>query len=87
MKRAKFVKLFIVALSLAFVGCQSDSTVSDKNDYGTNIRMAKGVTYKIEKGDEIEKISDNPEIKIESNLDTGETNATLLSGEASIIRY
>jgi len=38
------------------------------------------------KGDEIEKISENPELKIDANLNSGKTTVTLINGEAAIIK-
>ncbi len=82
-------KLYIVTvIVLALAGCEdnSSSVVVNRGDFNKNIRMEQGKAYKIQKGDQIEKISENPQIKIDSNLTSGESSVTLLSGEASIIR-
>ena len=78
----------LVALSLSGCGGSSDnSTVSaDNSNVGSNIRMERNVQYVVKKGDEIEKISENPKLKINSNLLTGKSVVTLLSGSAAIIR-
>jgi uncharacterized lipoprotein YehR (DUF1307 family) len=68
-----------------------DENNSNSNDYTNNLntkeKMLKGFTYNIYSGDEIEKISSNPQIEIISNLETKETTAKLISGEAAIIRH
>ena len=70
-------------------GCGDDSksaVVVDGSEVSKNIRMERGKAYRIQKGDRIEKISENPELKVDSDLDKGESTVTLLSGEAAIIR-
>ena len=84
MKLLKFLTAVYTLLLLS--GCGGSSSTKLKSDLGSNIRMAKGVPYEVNKGDQIEKISDNPNLKIESNLDSGKTVVTLISGEAAIIK-
>ena len=70
-------------------GCGDDSksaVVVDGSEVSKNIRMERGKAYQIQKGDQIEKISENPELKIDSNLTSGKSTVTLLKGEAAIIR-
>ena len=43
-------------------------------------------TYNIEKGESIKPLSENPKIVIETNIKTGKTTATLLLGEAEILK-
>lgn len=78
----------ITVIVLALAGCEDDSSsvAVNRGDLNKNIRMEQGKAYKVQKGDQIEKISENPQIKIDSNLTSGESIVTLLSGEASIIR-
>ncbi len=77
-------------LALSFSGCGGSSTGSNisnsASDLGNNIRMERNKPYTVEKGDQIEKISDNPKLKIDSNLTSGKSIVTLLSGSAAIIR-
>ena len=47
--------------------------------------MEINTPYIVQKGDEIEKLSDNTELKIDSNLVSGKSVVTLLRGSASII--
>jgi len=85
----KKINLLIGALlAIGFSGCGSTSTDMNNNvsDVDNNIRMERNKSYDIEKGDKIEKISENPKIKIDSNLDTGKSSVTLLSGSAVIIK-
>ena len=81
-------KLYITAAALLVLsGCGDDSNVVvDRGDVAKNIRMEQGKAYRIQKGDQIEKISKNPQLKIDSNLTSGESSITLISGEAAIIR-
>ena len=70
-------------------GCGDDSkraVATDGGKVSKNIRMELGKAYQIQKGDQIEKISENPELKIDSNLTSGKSTVTLLKGEAAIIR-
>ena len=76
----------VIVLALAGCGDDSSSAAVNRDDLNKNIRMEQGKAYKVQKGDQIEKISKNPQIKIDSNLTSGESIVTLLSGEASIIR-
>jgi len=46
--------------------------------------MELNKAYVMSKGESIKKISSNPKIVLETNLETGETTATLLKGEAKI---
>jgi hypothetical protein len=72
----------------ALVGSNDTSTKRDAsaNLVPTNVRMQRDIPYTINKGDEIEKLSANPKIKLESDLNSGKTIVTLLSGEAAIIK-
>jgi len=84
----KYLFLSIVAVIFSACGGSVDNNIKDSaSNLGTNERMLTGVTYKINSGDEIEKLSKNPQIEINSNLKTGETTAKLISGEAAIIRH
>ena len=79
------------AIVLALLsGCDSTPTSSEKtlssNNYGTNTRMEIGKVYTLQKGDRIEKISDEPELKIDANLSSGKSQVVLLGGAAAIIR-
>ncbi len=82
--------VMVILVTIIFTGCGGTSTNSEisntSNNLGTNIRMERDKQYTIEKGDQIEKLSENPKLKIDSNLDTGVTTVTLLSGSAAIIR-
>lgn len=87
----KKINILISALlAVSFSGCGSSSTDANIRDtasnLGSNIRMERNKPYSVEKGDQIEKISENPKLKIDSNLDTGKSTITLLSGSAAIIR-
>jgi len=82
MKRKLIVSAILTAV-LQFSGCDSSDSASV---YGTNERMVTNVPYVVNSGDEIENISVNPEIKMESDLTSNKTTITLISGEASIIR-
>ena len=50
----------------------------------TEKSMKIGEPYTIHKGETISKVSLEPKLTIETNLETGETTATLLEGEAKI---
>jgi len=82
--------LIATLLAIGFSGCGSTSTDANirnnSSDLGSNTRMERDKPYTVEKGDQIEKISENPKLKIESNLDNGKSTVTLLSGSAAIIR-
>ena len=87
----KKINIIITALlAVGFSGCGSTSTdanmLDSTSNLGSNIRMERNKPYVVEKGDQIEKISENPKLKIDSNLDTGKSTITLLSGSAAIIR-
>ena len=85
----KLLKYLVVIYILFLInGCNNDDKNKNKlkPNLGQNIRMEKGVPYEVNKGDQIEKISDNPNLKIESNLETGKTVVMLISGEAAIIK-
>lgn len=78
----------VLSAIFALSGCNNSSTKTAvvSENLGKNISMVTNKAYVIKKGDVIEKISSNPELKMSSNLATGETTVTLLSGDASIIR-
>ncbi len=84
-------KLTLIFASLIlFSGCgDGSSTIKNSidNNYGTNQRMIVGEEYIVNRGDEIEKLSSNPKIKIVTNLEKNITTATLISGEAAIIKH
>jgi len=86
----KKITILVAILSIAITsGCDSTSEESNTTNLprlGKNTRMQKDVPYIVNKGDIIEKLSSTPEIKIESDLERGVTTATLINGEASIIR-
>jgi len=48
--------------------------------------MKVGEKNSVEKGETIRKVSDDAKITIETNTETGETTATLLEGEAKIVK-
>jgi hypothetical protein len=85
------LKISAIAIISMFLnacgGGGSNNNNIDKSNYGTNERMVKDKVYTVNKGDEIEKLSDNPQLEIKSDLKTGKTEVKLLSGEASLIRY
>ena len=74
---------------ITFSGCggstNSSTTATNNSDVGKNTRMEINTPYIVQKGDEIEKLSDNTELKIDSNLVSGKSVVTLLRGSASII--
>ena len=47
-------------------------------------KMKIGIIYMMKKGETIKKISSEPKLVIETDIETGETTATLLEGEAKI---
>jgi len=88
----KSVKLLIMSLFsiILFSGCGNSNTSTHSDNiksYGTNTRMKQYKEYQINKGDEIEKLSADTKIEINSDLKSGKTTAKLISGDASIIRY
>jgi len=87
----RLIKIATLAVvSVFFTACGSSSsttTATSQGDYGTNERMITNKDYKINSGDEIEKISDDPTIEVVTDLETGITTAKLISGEAAIIKH
>ena len=78
-------KLYIISVTLlALAGCED--VAIDRGDVSKNIKMEQGKVYQIQKGDQIEKISEGTQLKIDSNLTSGESSVTLLSGAAAIMR-
>ena len=85
----KKTNIFLVSLIsiFTFTGCGDNKSPFDySSNLGRNIRMEKNKPYEVKKGDQIEKISENPELRIEANLTSGMTTVTLINGEASIIK-
>ena len=80
--------IFLVGLLLT--GCQNEDSknISSKSSsFGKQEeRMVIGKTYNINSGDEIVKLSSNPKLLIESNLELNTTQATLIEGEALLIK-
>ncbi len=87
MKIIQFLTVTSIA-SLYLTGCGGDNSTTQytAKENGTNTRMQRDLPYEVNKGDQIEKISQNPELKIESNLQSGKTTVTLLNGEAALIK-
>jgi len=94
MKRVYKVALTLMIASL-FSACgggssttPSQESINSTTDIVTqkSERMVVGKEYQIYKGDEIEKVSSEPQIEIVTDLEKNSTTATLLSGEANIIR-
>ena len=83
----KVSAIVLISMFLNACGGGGGSTSGNNDNQGTNERMERGKVYKINKGDEIEKLSDDPKIEVTSNLKTGETEVKLISGEAALIRY
>lgn len=77
-----------LGLMFGFSGCGGSSTVVDgaKDNSEINTAMVRGKSYIVKNGDEIEKISDDTKLKMESDFNKGITRVTLLSGEAKIIK-
>jgi len=71
-------------------GCGDESTSHRSSTYTPstpeNIPMELNRTYTINKGDTIKKIDEEAVIKIVSDLNHSKTTATLLKGEADIVR-
>ena len=86
-KLIKIATLVVVSVFFTACGSSSTTTAANQGDYGTNERMITNKAYKINSGDEIEKISDNPTIEVVTDLETGITTAKLISGEAAIIKH
>ena len=87
--KKRLLKTLLIGSLLALVGCDSstdDTNAVSNKELPTNIRMDRNKPYTVEKGDEIEKLPSNPNLKIESDLNSGKTIVTLLSGEAAIIK-
>ncbi len=80
--------LAVVGSLFGFSGCNSSDiqNTPEKESVETNIRMSLHREYIVQKGDEIEKLSDDAELKIVSDFDTNTTKVRLLSGEAAIIK-
>lgn len=85
--------LTAITLSALFFlnGCGDDSISSKSTQQSiaetpSNIPMEMNRAYNIQKGDEIEKLSEGTEIQIVSDLNSSKTTATLLSGKAAILR-
>lgn len=87
MKIIQFLTVTCIA-SLYITGCGGDSSTTQNTtkESSTNTRMQRDLPYEVNKGDQIEKISQNPELKIESNLQSGKTTVTLINGEAALIK-
>lgn len=85
--------LTVATLSALFFlnGCGGDSGSSESKqstvNIPSNIPMEMNRSYTIQKGDEIEKLSEGTEIQIVSDLNSSKTSATLLSGKAAILRF
>ncbi|HGZ70186.1 MAG TPA: hypothetical protein ENK74_02210 [Nitratifractor sp.] len=84
--------LVVITLSTLFFlnGCGGDSGSSKSKqstaDIPSNIPMEMNRAYTIQKGDEIEKLSEGTEVQVVSDLNSSKTTATLLSGKAAILR-
>ncbi len=85
----KIINMTIITLiMLAFSGCNggADSSAASSASKSASEFMQKNKIYEVKRGDKIVKISQNPQLKIYSNLDTGKTEVELISGEAEIVR-
>jgi len=89
----------LMATAMLFTACSGDSSSEQSNPQGsaqesadeqmetTNRNekvMELNKAYTMSKGETIKKISSTSKIVLETSLETGETTATLVEGEAKI---
>jgi len=89
MKKTLLSTLLFASLLLTACG-ESDKTTENKAVLGvsetpSDIMMQKNQPYTIHKGETITPISDAPKISMTTDMETGQTVAKLLSGEAKIV--
>jgi len=82
--------LSILSSTLFFTACggSDDQTKENKAVLGisqTSTLMQKNLLYSMNKGETIVPISQEPRVTIETNIQTGQTTAKLLSGQAKIL--
>ncbi len=76
----------ILALTLGLAGCGGGGTAESPETLSGSVTMVTGRAYTVEEGDTIEKSSADTVVRITSDLQSGETTATLLSGGARLVR-
>ncbi|WP_353661647.1 hypothetical protein [Hydrogenimonas sp. SS33] len=77
---------FTLLLFLAFSGCGGGGGGNDTASVaqGSGTTMTAGRSYALKEGDRIVKRSPDAQVLLETDLNTGETTATLISGSAAI---
>jgi len=84
----KSIRIFIMTLTLFLTACGGGSGGHDSStspSTSTRVSMVPNQTYTIHSGQSISKDSTPTEVIVETDTNTGETEAILKSGSASII--
>jgi len=90
MKIFKFILLFLA--TVVFIGCggsgsmDDNSTVKEVNQ-PTIYTLHKGESDILKKGDKIKALTDNTKLNVITDVDTFESNVTVLEGEAEVTKY
>ena len=85
---SKTLILFIFMITIFFTACGGGSSSSDGGttpSASTSVSMVPNQTYTMSTGQSIVKESEPTELVLETNVNTGETEATLVNGAASIV--
>ncbi len=81
-----FLAIVTLATMTFFTACGGGGSGDSANSSSsTSVSMAIGKAYAMSSGQTIKKESQPTEIFLETDVNTGETQATLTSGSASIV--
>ena len=87
-----FIVVLLFLATVALTGCGSsgsmddNSTVKEANQPIT-YTLHKGKSDILKKGDKIKALTDNTKLNIITDVDTFESNVTVLEGEAEVTKY
>jgi len=85
----KSLAIFILMITVLFTACggggSSDSGASTPPSTSTSVSMVIDQVYTMSAGESIEKDSEPTEVVLETDINTGVTQATLTSGSASLV--
>jgi len=87
-----FIVVLLFLATVALTGCGSSGSMDDNStvkeaNQPIAYTLHKGKSDILKKGDKIKALTDNTKLNIITDVDTFESNVTVLEGEAEVTKY